>query len=202
MDTSERETSWCSSGRWRRRLAERESSPLTAKASMCGGEMPSMSRSARIRSILRSCRAELAPSPRRRRTVRTPRIRRAATVVFGTAAALTALALICAGCASPASSADSHNQTTGTLKVTVIQVGGPLLPGGGTPKQPVTNAEVKVASASASLSSLTGKAGAAIFRLPGGWYLVSSPTCGSAGKREVTVAAQGSTSLTWVCPVP
>lgn len=156
----------------------------------------------RVRSILRSCRAEPASSPRRRTTVRTPRLRHAATVVFGTTAALTAPALICAGCASPASSADSHNQTTGTLKVTVIQAGGPLLPGGGTPKQPVTNAEVKVTSTRASLSSLTDKAGAAIFRLPGGWYLVSSPTCGSTGKREVTVAAQGSTSLTWVCPVP
>jgi hypothetical protein len=122
--------------------------------------------------------------------------------VFGAAAALTALAFICAGCASQASSVDSHNQTSGTLKVTVIHVGGPLLPGGGTPKRPVTNAEVKVTSTRASLSSLTDKAGAAIFRLPGGRYLVSSPTCGSTRKKEVTVAPQGSTSLIWVCPVP
>lgn len=118
------------------------------------------------------------------------------------AAALAALALICAGCASPASSGNSHNGKSGTLKVTVIEAGGPATPGGGTPKFPVASAEVKVTSTSTSLSSLTDKAGVATFRLPGGSYLVSSPTCGITGKRGVTVTVPGSTSLTWWCPIP
>jgi len=120
----------------------------------------------------------------------------------GWAGALAALALICAGCGSPVPAGNSHNGKTGTLKVTVIQAGGPGLPGGGTPKQPVANAEVKVTSASTSLSSPTGRAGVATFRLPSGSYLVSVPTCGSTGKREVTVTAASSTSLTWTCPIP
>ena len=114
--------------------------------------------------------------------------------MFSAAAALTALALTCAGCAGPASS-------LGTLKVAVIQAGGPALPGAGTPKQPVANAEVKVTSTSTSLASLTDKAGVATFHLPRGSYLVSSPACGSTGKRGVTVAAHGSTSLTWTCAI-
>lgn len=55
-----------------------------------------------------------------------------------------------------------------TLKVAVIEAGGPALPGGGTPKQPVVNAEVTVNGANASLSSRTGKVGVAIFHLPTG----------------------------------
>lgn len=109
------------------------------------------------------------------------------------AGALAALGLICAGCASP---------VTGTLKVTVIQAGGPELPGGGTPKSPVVNAEVKVASASTSLSSRTGTAGVATFHLASGSYFVSVPTCGFTGKREITITAPSSASLTWTCPIP
>jgi hypothetical protein len=118
------------------------------------------------------------------------------------AAALAAVAVICAGCGGSLSAGHSHNGKTGTLKVTVIQAGGPALPGGGTPKQPVANAEVKVSSTGISLSSPTGKLGVAIFRLPSGAYLVSVPTCGSTGKRGTTITAANSTSLTWTCPVP
>ncbi len=118
------------------------------------------------------------------------------------AGALAALALICAGCGNPVPAGNSHNGKTGTLKVAVIEAGGPALPGGGTPKQRVANAEVKVTGARTSLSSRTGKAGVATFRLPSGSYLISSSTCGSTGKQKVTVTAAGSTSLTWWCPVP
>ena len=91
---------------------------------------------------------------------------------------------------------------TGTLKVTVIQAGGPQLPGGGTPRHPVSNAEVKVTSASTTRSFPTDTAGVATFRLLSGSYLVSVPTCGSTGTRRVTVTGATTTSLTWTCPVP
>ena len=84
----------------------------------------------------------------------------------------------------------------------MIQAGGPQLRGGGTPQRPVANAEVKVTASSTSLSSPTGKLGVAIFRLPGGSYLVSVPTCGSTGNRGVTIKAARSTSVTWTCPIP
>jgi hypothetical protein len=83
-----------------------------------------------------------------------------------------------------------------------MQVGGPNLPSGGTPSQPVADAVVKVASASTSLSSVTDETGVATFRVPSGSYLVSSPTCGSTGNLATTVVATGSTSVTWTCPVP
>jgi len=118
------------------------------------------------------------------------------------AGALAALALICAACASPVPAGNSHDGKTGTLKVTVIEAGGPEPPGGGTQKHPVANAVVKVTSTSTSLSSRTDNAGVATFRLPSGSYLVSSPTCGSTGTLGVTVTAPGSTSLTWTCPIP
>jgi len=118
------------------------------------------------------------------------------------AGALAALALICAGCGSPAPAGNSQNGTTGTLRVTVIQAGGQPQPGGGTPRQPVANAEVKVTSTSTSHSSSTGKAGVATFRLPSGSYLVSVATCGSTGKRATTITAAISTSLTWICAIP
>jgi hypothetical protein len=115
---------------------------------------------------------------------------------------LAALAFICAGCGGAAPAGNSLDGKTGTLKVTVIQVGGPQLPGGGTPRQPVSNAEVRVTSASTSLSSPTNSTGVATFRLPSGSYAVSVPTCGSTGTRTVTVTAATTTSLTWTCPVP
>jgi hypothetical protein len=118
------------------------------------------------------------------------------------AGAVAAVAVICAGCGSSLSAGNSHNGETRTLKVTVIQAGGPQPPGGGTPKRPVANAEVKVTSTSTTLSSPTGKLGVAIFRLPSGSYSVSVPTCGSTGKRGTTVNAASPTSLTWACPVP
>ena len=92
------------------------------------------------------------------------------------------------------------------LKVAVIEAGGPALPGGGTPKQRVANAEVKVTGIGIgigmNISSRTGKAGVATFSLPSGSYLISSPTCGSTGKQKVTITAAGPSSLTWRCPVP
>lgn len=117
------------------------------------------------------------------------------------AGAVAALALICAGCGSVASG-DPHKGKTGALKVTVTEAGGQPAPGGGTPKYPVASANVNVTSTGTNLSSLTDKAGVAIFRLPGGSYSVSVSTCGPTGKREVTVTAAGSTSLTWICPIP
>jgi hypothetical protein len=120
----------------------------------------------------------------------------------GWAGALSAMALVCAGCGTSASAGNSQNGQTGTLNVTVIQAGGPELPGGGTPKQPVAHAEVKVTSASTSLSSATGEAGVATFRLPSGSYQVSVATCGATGNRQANVTAGASTSLTWTCPVP
>jgi hypothetical protein len=98
--------------------------------------------------------------------------------------------------------AGSHDGKIETLKVTVIEAGGPALPGGGTPKQPVANAEVKVTGASTNLSSRTGKTGVATFHLPSGSYLISSPTCGSTGTKKAAITAAGSTALTWWCPIP
>lgn len=118
------------------------------------------------------------------------------------AGALAALALICAGCGGPVPAGDSHNGKTGTLAVAVIEAGGPAVPGGGTPKHRVPNAEVKITGAGVNISSRTGKAGVATFSLPSGSYLISSPTCGSTEPRKVTVTAKGSRSLTWWCPVP
>ena len=83
-----------------------------------------------------------------------------------------------------------------------MQAGGQPLPSGGTPEQPVQNAEVKVTFSSTSVSSPTGKDGVATFHLPNGSYLVWVPTCGSTGKRNVTITAARPTSLTWICPVP
>ena len=115
------------------------------------------------------------------------------------AGALAILALTAVGCSSPASSAGN----AGVLKVTVRQVGGPMLPNGSTPSQPVPNAEVKIAGATGpAVSAATNSAGVATFRLSGGSYYVSVATCGYTGKREVTVKPAGSTFLTWVCPVP
>src|SRR5271169_4244264 len=115
----------------------------------------------------------------------------------GCAGVLGALALISAGCGSSASAGSSQNGPTGTLKVTVIQAGGPALPGGGTPKQPAANAAVKVTSASTSVSSATGKAGVATFRLPAGSYQASVSTCGPTGSRQAIITAAASASLTW-----
>jgi len=118
-------------------------------------------------------------------------------VTRGTLAALT---LICAGCGTPVP-ARSQNGKIETLKVAVIEAGGPALPSGGTPKQPVANAEVKVTGANTNLSSRTGKTGVATFHLPSGAYLISSPTCGSTGTKKAIITAAGSTSLTWWCPI-
>jgi hypothetical protein len=118
------------------------------------------------------------------------------------AGALAALVLICAGCGGVVTSGNTHNGKAGVLKVTVIEAGGPALPGGGTPKFAAAGAEVNVTSTGTSLSSHTDKAGVATFRLPTGSYSVSVPTCGPTGKRAVTVTAAGSSSLTWNCPIP
>jgi hypothetical protein len=118
------------------------------------------------------------------------------------AASLAALALICASCGSPVPAGKTHQGQTETLKVAVIEAGGPALPGGGTPKHPVANAEVKVTGANTNLSSRTDKTGVATFHLPSGSYLISSPTCGSTGTHSATITAAGSTSLTWWCPIP
>lgn len=115
------------------------------------------------------------------------------------AGALAILALTAAGCSSPASSAG----TAGVLTVTVQQVGGPMLRNGGTPSQPVPNAEVTIAGATGpGVSAATNSAGVATFRLSGGSYYVSVATCGYTGKREVTVNPAKPAFLTWVCPVP
>jgi hypothetical protein len=119
------------------------------------------------------------------------------------AGSLAALTLIClAGCGSAVPVGNSHDGKSETLKVAVIEAGGPALPGGGTPKHPVANAEVKVTGANPNLSSRTGKTGVATFHLPKGSYLISSPTCGSTGTHTATITAAGSTSLTWWCPIP
>jgi hypothetical protein len=116
------------------------------------------------------------------------------------AGALAILALATAGCSSQASSTAAN---PGVLTVTVQQVGGPLLPNGSTPTQPVVNAEVKVTEANGpTVSAATNHLGVATFRLSGGSYYVSVATCGFTGKREVTVTAARPASLTWVCPVP
>lgn len=124
-------------------------------------------------------------------------------LAVGQAGVLAGLALISAvGCGSPAPAGKTHSGSLGTLKVTVIQAGGPQLPGGGTPRRPVTNAEIEVTSAGTILSSATDKAGVATIRLHSGSYLVSVSTCGSTGTRKVSVTAATTTSLTWLCPVP
>lgn len=109
-------------------------------------------------------------------------------------AVIAATTLMAVGCATFAPKVE-------TLQVAVIEAGGPALPGGGTPKQPVVNAEVTVTGAGRSLSSRTGRTGVATFRLPTGSYLISSPTCGSTGTEKATVTAERSASLTWWCPV-
>lgn len=116
-------------------------------------------------------------------------------------AILAALALICTSCGSPAPVDNSHNRNIKTLKVAVIEAGGPALPDGSTPRHHVANAEVKVTGVNTSLSSRTGRTGIATFRLPSGSYLISSPTCGSTGTKKVTIASAGSTSLTWWCAI-
>jgi hypothetical protein len=98
--------------------------------------------------------------------------------------------------------AGAHRGKIETLKVAVIDAGGPALPGGGTSKQPVANAEVNVTGANTNLSSRTGKTGVATFHLPSGSYLISSPTCGSTGTKKAAITAAGSASLTWWCPIP
>jgi hypothetical protein len=119
---------------------------------------------------------------------------------FNWAGALAILTVAGAGCSHQSSSAQTP---AGVLTVTVQQVGGPMLPNGSTPTQPVANAEVQVATAAgATVSTATSNAGVATFRLWGGTYYVSVPTCGYTGKREVKVTSPGSTSLKWVCPVP
>jgi hypothetical protein len=118
------------------------------------------------------------------------------------AGVLAALALIISGCGSPAPAGNSHKGNAETLRVAVIEAGGPALPGGGTPKRRVRDAEVKVTGVGISVSSRTGTTGVATFSLPAGSYLISSPTCGSTRTRKVTVAAAGSSSITWPCPVP
>ena len=121
--------------------------------------------------------------------------------MFGVAAALAVLSLLCAGCGSSVAAGDCHGGPTEMLKVAVIEVGGPALPGGGTPKQPVADAAVNVTGVGTNLSSHTGRTGVAIFRLRRGLYLISSPTCGSLGTKKVTITAADSTSVTWWCPV-
>lgn len=118
------------------------------------------------------------------------------------AGSLAALTVICAGCGSAVPAGDSHDGKIETLKVAVIEAGGPALPGGGTPKHPVANAEVKITGANINLSSRTDSTGVATFHLPSGAYLISSPTCGSTRTHKATVKTAGSTSLTWWCPIP
>jgi hypothetical protein len=84
------------------------------------------------------------------------------------AGALAALVLICAGCGGVVSSGITHSGKAGTLKVTVIEAGGPELPGGGTPRSAAADADVIVTSTGTGLSSHTDKAGVVTFHRHGG----------------------------------
>jgi hypothetical protein len=114
------------------------------------------------------------------------------------AGALSALVLVCTGCASTTSSPGQSAEDSGMLKVSARYAGGPQ----GTRTQSVVKAEVKVTAKDTSVNATTDSAGVATFRLPGGRYSVSVPTCGSTGKVEATVTPARSASLTWVCPIP
>ena len=117
--------------------------------------------------------------------------------------ACTALALAAAGaagCASQAGNAVSSGPA-GTLRVTVIQAGGPPLPGGKTQASPIADTEVKVTAGGASSTAETDKAGIATFHLAYGTYLVSVASCGSTTGQSVTVTTAPA-RLTWTCPVP
>lgn len=124
---------------------------------------------------------------------------------FSPAFACTALAIAlaaagAAGCASQAGNSVSSGPV-GTLRVTVIQAGGPPLPGGKTPTSPIANTEVKVTAGGASSTAVTDKAGIAAFHLADGTYLVSVASCGSTTGQSVTVTTAPA-RLTWTCPVP
>jgi ABC-type phosphate transport system substrate-binding protein len=105
-----------------------------------------------------------------------------------------------AGCASQAGNSVSSGPA-GTLRVTVIQAGGPSLPGGKTPASPIADTEVKVTAGGASSTAETDKAGIATFHLAYGTYLVSVASCGSTTGQSVTVTTAPA-RLTWTCPVP
>jgi hypothetical protein len=116
---------------------------------------------------------------------------------FACAALAIALAAGAAGCASNSVSSGP----VGTLRVTVIQAGGPALPGGKTPTSPLANTEVEVTAGGASSTAETDKAGIATCHLAYGTYLVSVASCGSTTGQSVTVATAAA-RLTWTCPVP
>ena len=119
---------------------------------------------------------------------------------FACTALATALAAGAAGCASQAGTSVSSGPV-GTLRVTVIQAGGPPLPGGKTPTSPLANTEVKVTAGGANSTAETDKAGIATFHLAYGTYLVSVASCGSTTGQSVTVTTAPA-RLTWTCPVP
>lgn len=75
---------------------------------------------------------------------------------FPPALACTALAVaLAAGCASQAGDS-APSGPLGTLRVTVIQAGGPPLPGGKTPESPVASTGVKVTGLGATSAAETG----------------------------------------------
>ena len=120
---------------------------------------------------------------------------------FSPAFTRTALAIAVAAGAAGCASNSVSSGPVGTLRVTVIQAGGPALPGGKTPTSPLANTEVKVTSGGANSTAETDKAGIATFNLAYGTYLVSVASCGSTTGQSVTVTTAPA-RLTWTCPVP
>ena len=120
---------------------------------------------------------------------------------FSPAFACTALAIALAAGAAGCASNSVSSGPVGTLLVTVIQAGGPALPGGKTPTSPLANTEVKVTAGGSNSTAETDKAGIATFHLVYGTYLVSVASCGSTTGQSVTVTAAPA-RLTWTCPVP
>ena len=114
------------------------------------------------------------------------------------------IALVSAGCASQAGAAGNSvsSEPGGTLRVTVVEAGGPPLAGGKTPKNPLRNTEVKVTGHGTSSTADTDKSGIATFRLAYGAYSVIVPACGSTTGQKVAVTATREAALTWTCPVP
>jgi hypothetical protein len=106
------------------------------------------------------------------------------------------------GCASHAGSGGNSPSSgpVGTLRVTVIQAGGPVTGSGKTPTSPMANTEVKVTAAQSSYTAETNKSGIATFKIPYGKYSVAVGACGSETSRAVTVSETA--ALTWTCPIP
>jgi hypothetical protein len=95
----------------------------------------------------------------------------------------------------------SSGSPSGTLTVSVIQEGGPITPGGQTPRNPVGNAPVLVTGGTQTWTAHTGKAGSATITLPPGTYQVIDPEC-NQGPRTVSISAGGSATVPITCIVP